>query len=81
MPSMYPKYETKWSRARKTYLSWMRNAEQNYETALNGMLKRRDQTALAARQGDYKSEIITARLDDAITYAINLAFGTDLAKS
>jgi hypothetical protein len=74
------RYETKWTRARKIYLSWMRNADQNYELALNGMLKTRDQNYQAARKGDYKSEIIMKRLDNAITYAINLAFGTDLAK-
>lgn len=78
MATLYPRFETKWSRARKNYLKWMRDADQNYEIALNGMLKRRDQTSLAARKGDYKSEIITKRLDDTITYAINLAFGTDL---
>ena len=80
MPSLHPKYETKWGRARKIYLSYMRLCDQNYEMALNTMLSRRDNSYEYARKGDYKAQISTDRLNSAITYAINLAFGTDFNK-
>ena len=67
-------------RARKIYLSYMRLCDQNYEMALNTMLSRRDNSYEYARKGDYKAQISTDRLNSAITYAINLAFGTDFNK-
>jgi len=80
MPSLNPKYHTKWSHARKVYLSYMRLCDQNYEMALNTMLSRRNNSYEYACKGDYKAEISMIRLSNAITYAINLAFGTDLNK-
>ena len=80
MPSLNPKYHTKWSRARKVYLSYMRLCDQNYKMAMDNMIRNRDRSAQYARKGDYKAQISTDRLNNAITYAINLAFGTDLNK-
>jgi len=77
--SMYPRYLTKWQTARKHYLSAMRLVDQDFEAAIKSLIISQAEAAKFGRAGNSKAELRAERLQNTITYAVNLAFGTDLA--
>ena len=82
MPSLNPRYETKWEKARRMFNAKMKDFGGNGSKAIEFFsgqalkyesLAKEHPASVAGHRARYAH--------NAATYGINLAFGTDLAKS
>ena len=82
MASIYPKYESKWEKARKMFNRKMRELENDGSKTIEYFLdEAARQSKLAKKMPQSVAYIRASYAHNAATYGINLAFGIDKAKS
>ena len=80
MPSLNPKYETKWSLAKKMFNAQMRDFNNDGSKTIQYFVDQAARYNKAAKANPASAHhILAARFDNAATYGINLAFGIDKA--
>lgn len=82
MPSIKPRFETKWTRARRMFNSKVKDFGGNGSKAIEFFSGQALKYESLAKEHPASVAKHRARYaHNAATYGINLAFGTDLAKS
>ena len=80
MPSLNPKFETKWSLAKKMFNAKMRDFGNDGSKTIQHFVDEAARYKKAAKANPASAHhILAARFDNAATYGINLAFGIDKA--
>lgn len=73
-------YETKWTRAKKTFNAKMRDFDNDGSKAIQHFIDQAARHNKAAKANPASAHyIIAANMENAATYGINLAFGIDKA--
>ena len=81
MPSLNPKFPTKWETAKKIFNAKMREFDNDGSKAIQYFIDQADRSEKAAKVNPTSSHSVLARrMHDCATYGINLAFGIDKAK-
>jgi hypothetical protein len=81
MTSIYPKYESKWEKARKMFNRKMKDFDNNGSKAIEYFAAQALKYERISKEQPQSVAKHRARYaHNAATYGINLAFGTDLAK-
>jgi len=80
MPSLNPKFETKWTRAKKMFNAKMREFNNDGSKAIQYFVDEAARQKKLAKQNPASVAYCRASFaDNAATYGINLAFGIDKA--
>lgn len=81
MPSLNPKFESKWTKAKKMFNAKMREFDNDGSKAIQYFVDEAARQKNLAKQNPASVAICRARFADAAaTYGVNLAFGIDKAK-
>lgn len=81
MPSIYPKFQSKWDDAKKMFNAKMRDYNNDGSKAIQYFVDEAARQSKLAKEMPGSVAYIRARkANNAATYGINLAFGIDKAK-